>query len=165
MQLHNMTAPTGANKKRKRVGRGESSGHGKTAGRGGKGQTARTGKGKPGRGFEGGQMPMYRRMPKRGFAVPFPKDWVEVNVDVLAAHFVSGAEVNFASLVGAGLASKNADGFRVIGRGDLTNALKVTANHFSASAKQKIEAAGGSAVEIVPHAKYERVAKEKGASA
>ena len=165
MQLHTLSAPTGANKKRKRVGRGESSGHGKTAGRGGKGQTARSGKGKPGRGFEGGQMPMYRRMPKRGFVAPFAKDWVEVNVDVLASRFVGGAVVDLPALIASGLASKNAPGFRVIGRGELTHALNITANHFSAQAKQKIEAAGGKAVEIVPRAKYARVAKAAGADA
>jgi large subunit ribosomal protein L15 len=156
MRLHNLPAPEGANKKSKRVGRGESSGHGKTAGRGGKGQTARTGKGKPGRGFEGGQMPMYRRMPKRGFVMPFAKKWTEVNVDVLANRFPAGATVDFAALVSLGLASKNYDGFRVIGRGELTHALNVTANHFSASAKQKIEAAGGTTVEIAPRIKYTR---------
>ncbi len=156
MRLCSLKAPAGANKKRKRVGRGESSGHGKTAGRGGKGQTARTGKGKPGHGFEGGQMPMYRRMPKRGFVAPFAPNWVEVNLDVLESHFAAVASVDFAALVAAGLASKNADGFRVLGRGELSRALNVTADHFSASAKQKIEAAGGTANEIVPRAKYVR---------
>jgi large subunit ribosomal protein L15 len=156
MRLHNLAAPEGANKRNKRVGRGESSGHGKTAGRGGKGQTARTGKGKPGRGFEGGQMPMYRRMPKRGFAKPFAKLWVEVNVDTLAKIFPSGAVVDFGALLKVGLATKKADGFRVIGRGDLSHALTVTANHFSASAKEKIEKAGGKIVVIEPKAKYVR---------
>lgn len=146
MHLHRMKAPSGANKRRKRIGRGESSGHGKTGGRGGKGQTARTGKGKPGHGFEGGQMPMYRRMPKRGFVVPFPKRWVEVNIDVLGARFGAGASVDLQALVAVGLASKNADGFRVLGRGELGHAITVTADHFSASAKQKIEAAGGTVV-------------------
>ncbi len=152
MRLHNLPAPEGANKKRKRVGRGESSGHGKTAGRGGKGQTARTGKGKPGRGFEGGQMPMYRRMPKRGFLMPFRKLWAEVNVDVLAARFPAGSTVDFEALLANGLTSRKYDGFRVIGRGELGHALTVTANHFSASAKQKIEAAGGKANVIEPRA-------------
>jgi large subunit ribosomal protein L15 len=156
MQLHNLSAPRGANKRRKRVGRGESSGHGKTAGRGGKGQTARTGKGKPGRGFEGGQMPMYRRMPKRGFMAPFAKHWVEINIDVLGNRFSTGQSVDLKALVRAGLASKNAEGFRVIGRGELGHALDVTANHFSAAAQKKIEAAGGKAVAIPPKAKYVR---------
>ena len=156
MQLHNMRAPEGANKRMKRIGRGESSGHGKTAGRGGKGQTARTGKGKPGRGFEGGQMPMYRRMPKRGFAKPFAKQWVEVNVDTQAARFAAGAAVDFQALLAVGLATKKADGFRVIGRGEIPHALTITANHFSESAKQKIEAAGGKVVVIEPRAKYVR---------
>jgi large subunit ribosomal protein L15 len=165
MRLHNLPAPEGANKRNKRVGRGESSGHGKTAGRGGKGQTARTGKGKPGRGFEGGQMPMYRRMPKRGFAKPFAKLWVEVNVDTLAKIFPSGASVDFDALLKVGLATKKADGFRVIGRGDLTHALTITANHFSASAKEKIEKAGGKMVVIEPRAKYVRPSAAAGASA
>ncbi len=148
MYLHTLKAPVGANKKRKRVGRGESSGHGKTAGRGGKGQTARTGKGKPGRGFEGGQMPMFRRMPKRGFANIFAKKWAVVNLDMLAKHFKSGSSVDLGALVGVGLGSKNMDGVRVLGRGEISYPLTVTANHFSATAKQKIEAAGGKTVEI-----------------
>ena len=156
MHLHDLPAPEGANKKRKRVGRGESSGHGKTAGRGGKGQTARTGKGKPGRGFEGGQMPMYRRMPKRGFVMPFAKTWAVINVDVLALHFPSGTEVNLAAAVGAGLAARHVDGIRVIGRGELKHPLNVTAHHFSASAKQKIEAAGGKITVIEPKPTYKR---------
>ncbi len=156
MSLSKLKAPKGANRVKKRVGRGQASGLGKTAGRGGKGQTARTGKGKPGRGFEGGQMPMYRRMPKRGFLKPFAKLWVEVNVDTLAKIFPSGAAVDFDALLKVGLATKKADGFRVIGRGELPHALNITANHFSASAKEKIEKAGGKVVVIEPKAKYVR---------
>ena len=148
MQLHEMKAPEGATKKRKRIGRGESSGHGKTAGRGGKGQTARTGKGKPGLGFEGGQMPMYRRMPKRGFTNIFAVCTVAMNVDHLARHFAAGATVDMDSLRKAGLASKKHRAFRVLGRGEISHKLSITADHFTASAKQKIEAAGGEAKEL-----------------
>jgi len=148
MLLSNLHAPRGANRKRKRVARGESSGHGKTAGRGGKGQTARTGKGKPRRGFEGGQMPMYRRMPKRGFTNIFAKTWAVVNLDTLAQHFGAGLEVDLKALHAAGLAAKTVDGFRVLGRGELAHALTIKADHFSASAKQKIEAAGGKALDV-----------------
>jgi large subunit ribosomal protein L15 len=148
MQLHDLKAPEGANKKRKRVGRGESSGHGKTAGRGGKGQTARTGKGKPGHGFEGGQMPMYRRMPKRGFNNIFAKPTVEVNIDVLAAHFAAGAVVDLAALREAGLATRKIVVFRVLGRGDLPHALTVKADHITAGAKEKIQKAGGTVTEL-----------------
>jgi len=156
MNLHTLHAPKGANKKRTRIGRGESSGHGKTAGRGGKGQTARTGKGKPGRGFEGGQMPMFRRMPKRGFVIPFPKKWVVANLDLLAAHFKAGAAVDVHAMTAAGLGGKNVDGLRVLGRGELTHALTVTAHHVSESAKTKIEAAGGKVVLVVDKALWKR---------
>lgn len=149
MQLHDLNAPEGANKRRKRIGRGESSGHGKTAGRGGKGQTARTGKGKPGHGFEGGQMPMYRRMPKRGFRNIFALQVVEVNVDVLSRHFGAGATVTMDSMRQAGLACKKDEVLRILGRGELRHKLVVTADHFTASAKQKIEAAGGTAKELL----------------
>src|SRR5215469_459804 len=94
MRLHDLKPRPGAKHRRKRVGRGESSGHGKTAGRGGKGQTARTGKGKPGLGFEGGQMPMYRRMPKRGFRNIFAIKTAELNLDMLGEFFEKGATVD-----------------------------------------------------------------------
>lgn len=152
MQLHELKAPEGATKKRKRVGRGESSGHGKTAGRGGKGQTARTGKGKPGLGFEGGQMPMYRRMPKRGFTNIFAVCTVSINVDHLSKHFAAGSVVDMEVLRKAGLASKKHKAFRVLGRGELAHKLSITADHFTASAKQKIEAAGGEAKELAQSA-------------
>jgi large subunit ribosomal protein L15 len=145
MRLHELKAPRGANTRRTRVGRGESSGLGKTSGKGGKGQTARTGKGKPRRGFEGGQTPMYRRMPKRGFTNIFAKKWAEINLDTLAKYYPTKADVTLAALQEAGLAPRNVDGLRVLGRGELKVGLSVTANHFSGSAKQKIEAAGGTA--------------------
>lgn len=146
MQLHDLKAPKGANRKRKRVGRGESSGWGKTAGSGQKGQKARTGKGKPRPGFEGGQMPMYRRMPKRGFTNIFAKSWAVVNVDTLAEHFGAGATVNLEALCKAGLAKKTADGVRVLGRGEIGHALTIEASHFTRAAREKIVAAGGKAV-------------------
>lgn len=141
--LHDLRCPAGATKKRKRVARGESSGHGKTAGRGGKGQTARTGKGKPSAGFEGGQMPMYRRMPKRGFTNKFRRRAAEVNLGLLAGHFGAGAEVSLAAVVAKGLASGRAEVLRVLGEGTLPHALHITADHVTAGAREKIEAAGG----------------------
>lgn len=146
--LHDLRCPYGANKKHKRVGRGESSGHGKTAGRGGKGQTARTGKGKPGAGFEGGQMPMYRRMPKRGFTNKFRRRAAEVNVGLLEAHFAAGAEVTLEAVQQAGLASGRAVMLRILGEGSLGHALHVAADHVTAGAREKIQAAGGKVVAL-----------------
>ena len=146
MRLHNLKAPRGANKGSKRVGRGESSGWGKTSGRGHNGQGQRSGTGKPRRGFEGGQMPMYRRMPKRGFTNIFAKDWAELNVDALAKRFEAGSEIDLAVLREAGLAKKKHDGVRILGRGDIAHALTITADHFTKTAREKIEAAGGKAV-------------------
>ena len=148
MRLHHLRAPKGANRKHKRVGRGESSGHGKTAGRGGKGQTARTGKGKPGRGFEGGQVPMYRRMPKRGFHNIFAVRTLAINLDMLCVHFAAGAQVSLELLREAGLASRQDLALRILGRGEAAHGLKIRAHHFTASAQEKIEAAGG-LVEVV----------------
>ena len=144
MQLHNLRAPAGANRKRKRVGRGESSGWGKTSGRGHKGQGARSGKGKPGPGFEGGQNPMYRRMPKRGFTNIFAKNWAEVNLDMLPKFFGAEDVINLESLRAVGLAKNRDAGVRILGRGELAVALKIEASHVTAGAKTKIEAAGGS---------------------
>ncbi len=146
MQLHDLRAPKGANRKRKRVGRGEASGWGKTAGRGQGGQGQRSGKGKPGLGFEGGQMPMYRRMPKRGFVNIFRKSWAEVNVDTLAKHFAAGAKVDLEVLRKAGLAKKKSAGVRILGRGEISHALTIEADHFTAKAREKITAAGGKAM-------------------
>ena len=148
MKLNKMRAPKGANKKMKRVGRGESSGHGKTSTRGGKGQTACAGNSKPRMGFEGGQTPMYRRLPKRGFKSLNRENFAIVNVDMLEKAFKAGATVDEASLRAAGLVNGRADGIRILGDGALVKKLTVKARGFTASAKQKIEAAGGS-VEIV----------------
>jgi len=148
MQLHDLNAPKGANRSRKRIGRGESSGWGKTAGRGANGQGSRRGTGKPGAGFEGGQTPMYRRMPKRGFTNIFAKDFAEVNLDILTRFFKAGEEVNIETLRAVGLAKNTSDGVRILGRGELAYALNITADHFTASAKQKVESAGGKAIQV-----------------
>ena len=148
MRLHDVKAPKGANKNTKRVGRGESSGWGKFAGRGMGGQGTRSGTGKPGPAFEGGQTPMYRRMPKRGFINIFAKNWAEVNIELLVRHFGAGDEVSLEALRQKGLAAKKSDGFRVLGRGELDFALTIEADHFTAGAKTKIEAAGGKAIVI-----------------
>ena len=146
MQLHELKAPAGAGHSKKRVGRGESSGWGKFSGRGSGGQGQRSGTGKPSPGFEGGQTPMYRRMPKRGFVNIFAKRWASVNLDVLAKRFGDGATVDIETVRAAGLASKSDAGLRVLGRGELSHKLTVTAHHVTAAARKKIEAAGGSVV-------------------
>ncbi|MBI4468057.1 MAG: 50S ribosomal protein L15 [Acidobacteria bacterium] len=145
--LHNIEKPRGATHRRKRVGRGPGSGHGKTATRGHKGQKSRSGySGK--RGFEGGQMPLQRRLPKRGFTNIFAKIWSEVNLDVLEKRFQSRSQVTPEALVENGVIRNLKGGVVVLGRGELKKPLKVSAHRFSASARQKIEAAGGT-VELV----------------
>jgi large subunit ribosomal protein L15 len=151
MNLFEMVAPAGATKNRKRIGRGESSGQGKTAGRGGKGQTARTGKGKPAAGFEGGQMPMYRRMPKRGFTNKFRVPCAELNLDVLASAFGPETEVTLELCQALGLARGRDQRLRVLGRGEIEHAVVVRAHHVTASARTKIEAAGGRIEESHPN--------------
>jgi large subunit ribosomal protein L15 len=138
-----MSAPAGAVKERKRVGRGQSSGLGKTSGKGNKGQKARTGKGKPRAGFEGGQMPMYRRLPKRGFINVFATRYCVVNVEQIQQHFDAGEEVNLSALKSRRLATSKHQALRVLGQGDIAVQVTVTADHFSASAQEKIKAAGG----------------------
>jgi large subunit ribosomal protein L15 len=142
--LDKLKAPPGANRNRKRVGRGRSSGHGKTAGRGGKGQIGRSG-GRTVRGFEGGQMEMQRRLPKVGFKNPFRKTYAEVNVGTLSERFPADALVDTAKLLEAGIIHKALCGVKVLGQGELKHALTVKAKLFSKAAKAKIEAAGGSA--------------------
>jgi large subunit ribosomal protein L15 len=143
MNLSNLKAPRGSSEKRKRVGRGQSSGLGKTAGRGGKGQKARTGN-MHFEGFEGGQMPLQRRLPKFGFTNPFRKSFVAVNVSDLA-RFAAGTTVDLEALRTAGLVRKELDGVKILGDGEIDRALTVKANRFSESAKAKIEKAGGKA--------------------
>ena len=125
-----------------RVGRGHGSGNGKTAGKGHKGQKARSGSPRPG--FEGGQMPLYRRLPKRGFQCINHKDIVAINVSVLD-RFEDGAEVSVASLIEAGVVKNPRDGVKILGNGELTKKLTVKANAFSKAAAEKIEALGGKA--------------------
>jgi large subunit ribosomal protein L15 len=145
MLLSKIKAPKGANKKLKRVGRGESSGHGKTSTRGGKGQTARKGNSKPRLGFEGGQTPMFRRLPKRGFKNVLAHTFAVVNVATLEERFNAGDVVDTAALKALGLTKGRFDGVRVLGEGEIKKKLTVKAQGFTASAKQKIEAAGGTA--------------------
>ena len=143
MKLSNLQAPPRSSQKRKRVGRGQGSGLGKTAGRGGKGQKARSGN-MHFEGFEGGQMPLQRRLPKFGFKNPFRKNFVPINVGALAP-FAAGQTVDPASLREQGLLRQELDGVKILGGGELTHALVVKAHRFSASAKAKIEKAGGKA--------------------
>ena len=123
-----------------RRGRGHGSGNGKTAGKGHKGQKARSGAPRPG--FEGGQMPLYRRLPKRGFKNRNTKEIIAINVDVLN-RFEDGAEVTAESLLASGAISKIGDGVKILGNGELTKKLTVKVNAFSEGAKSKIEALGG----------------------
>ena len=128
-----------------RRGRGHGSGNGKTAGKGHKGQKARSGAPRPG--FEGGQMPLYRRLPKRGFKNRNTKEIIAINVDVLN-RFEDGAEVTAESLLASGAISKIGDGVKILGNGELTKKLNVKVNAVSETAKSKIEAAGGT-VEVI----------------
>ena len=125
-----------------RRGRGHGSGNGKTAGKGHKGQKARSGA--PRTGFEGGQMPLYRRIPKRGFTNRNTKEIVAINLEALEA-FENGATVSVETLIESGIVKNPRDGVKILGRGELTKKLNVQANAFSASAKEKIEALGGTA--------------------
>ncbi len=142
MRLHDLKPRPGAKHRRKRLGQGESSGHGKTSGRGGKGQTARSGSSIR-IGFEGGQMPLIRRLPKRGFNnARHATRYLAVNIESLN-RFEEGARVDETVLRDAGLANGRAAGIKILGTGDLTRKLTVTAHAFSASARAKIEAKGG----------------------
>ena len=146
MKLHELSPAAGSAVKPFRKGRGAGSGNGKTAGKGHKGQNARSGGGvKPG--FEGGQLPLYRRLPKRGFHNKFATIYTEVNVEKLNG-FEDGAVVDMAALMAAGIIRKANDGLKILGRGEITKKLTVRANVFSASAKEKIEAVGGTAEEV-----------------
>jgi large subunit ribosomal protein L15 len=147
MKLHELYPPEGSNKNRKRVGRGTGSGHGKSAGRGTKGQNSRSGGG-PRPYFEGGQLPLVRRLPhKRGFHNVFRISYSAVNLDRLAG-FEANAKVDPEALVAAGIIKSPTELVKVLGQGELKHALTIEAHKFSTSAKQKIEAAGGTAVEL-----------------
>ncbi|MGF0105128.1 50S ribosomal protein L15 [Ligilactobacillus ruminis] len=141
MKLHELKPAEGSRQLRNRVGRGTSSGNGKTAGRGQKGQKARS---KVRVGFEGGQMPLFRRMPKRGFKNVNRKDYAIVNLETLN-KFEDGTEITPALLVETRVVKDEKDGIKVLGNGELTKKLTVKASKFSASAKAAIEAAGGTA--------------------
>lgn len=146
--LNNLRAPKGATHKKKRVGRGPGSGLGKTAGRGHKGQKSRSGYSRK-IGFEGGQMPLHRRLPKRGFTNIFKKEWVEINLSKLEAAFNSGDDVTPQLLHERGLIKKSKHDVVVLGNGELSKALKISAHRFTKTAREKIEKAGGSVTEII----------------
>jgi large subunit ribosomal protein L15 len=157
MRLHDLKPRPGAKHRRKRLGQGESSGHGKTSGRGGKGQTARSGSSIR-IGFEGGQMPLIRRIPKRGFNnARFATRYIPVNLEALN-QFDNGARVDVDVLRKAGLANGAAE-IKILGDGDLTKKLTVSAHAFSASAKAKIEEKGG-VCEVISPKKVEAPAKK-----
>lgn len=146
MKLHELKPAAGSRKVRNRVGRGIGSGNGKTSGRGHKGQNARSGGGvRPG--FEGGQNPLFRRLPKRGFTNVNRKEYAIVNVETLN-RFEDGAEVTAALLLETGVVSNEKAGIKILGNGELTKKLTVKAHKFSASAKEAIENAGGS-IEVI----------------
>ena len=143
MKIHELSPAPGSNHESYRKGRGAGSGNGKTAGKGHKGQKARSGGGvRPG--FEGGQMPLQRRIPKRGFVNIFATRYTAVNLSALD-RFENGATVDAEALKAAGVIKKEQDGVKILGQGELTKSLTVKAAKFSESAKQKIEAAGGKA--------------------
>lgn len=143
MKLHELHPAEGSTTAAKRLGRGVGSGLGKTSGKGHKGAKARSGGGKR-PGFEGGQMPLYRRVPKKGFTNIFGTDYATVNVENLNV-FENGAVVDVQALIDAGLIRKAQDGLKVLGNGELTKKLTVKAAKYTASAKEKIEAVGGTA--------------------
>jgi large subunit ribosomal protein L15 len=151
MRLHDLKPRPGAKHRRKRLGQGESSGRGKTSGRGGKGQTARSGSSIR-IGFEGGQMPLIRRMPKRGFNnARHTTVYHPVNISDLN-QFEEGARVDSDAIKSLGLANGRADGIKILGTGELSKKLTVVAHAFSASAKSKIEAKGGTCEVVAPKA-------------
>ena len=143
MKLHELKAPAGSTKSRKRRGRGTATGQGKTGGRGMNGQKSRSGGGVR-LGFEGGQMPLYRRLPKRGFNNIWGTEYTVLNVSDLAG-FEAGTEVTPQLLAECGMVKQVKDGIKILGNGELTNSITVKAHKFSKTAVEKIEAAGGKA--------------------
>lgn len=143
MKLSNLKPAKGSRKAGRRVGRGPGSGRGKTSGHGHKGQLSNAGFSRK-RGFEGGQMPLHRRIPKRGFTNVFRKEYSEVNLDRL--NKIDKTEIGLPELMAAGLVKKNTAGVKVLGRGSLSSAKTITAHKFTQSAQKKIEEAGGKAV-------------------
>ena len=147
ISLNSLRPTKGSTHKKKRVGRGPGSGLGKTAGRGEKGQKSRSGYSRK-IGFEGGQMPLHRRLPKRGFTNIFKKQWIEVSLAALDQNFGDNAEINPEVLHTKGLIKKAKHDVVVLGNGEVSKALRVSAHRFTKSAKEKIEKAGGSAIQI-----------------
>jgi len=147
ISLNSLRPAKGSTHKKKRVGRGPGSGLGKTAGRGEKGQKSRSGYSRK-IGFEGGQMPLHRRLPKRGFTNIFKKQWVEISLAALDRHFAANDEINPDVLHTRGLIKKAKHDVVVLGTGEISKALKVSAHRFTKSAKEKIEKAGGAVVQI-----------------
>ncbi len=148
MDLSSLKAPAGATKKRKRVGRGDASGHGGTSGKGHKGQKARSG-GYVRDGFEGGQMPMSRRLPKRGFRNPFRESYTAVNLMDLCRIFKKGAVIDEAAIYASGLVKKKGAGVKILAKGDINFPVTVKMAKISSAAKAKITAAGGSVEEVI----------------
>jgi len=147
ISLNSLRPAKGSTHKKKRVGRGPGSGLGKTAARGEKGQKSRSGYSRK-IGFEGGQMPLHRRLPKRGFTNIFKKQWVEISLAALESHFAADDEINPEVLHTRGLIKKAKHDVVVLGTGELSKALKVSAHRFTKSAREKIEKAGGAVVHI-----------------
>jgi large subunit ribosomal protein L15 len=148
MDLGSLKAPAGATKKRKRVGRGNASGHGGTSGKGHKGQKARSG-GKVRVGFEGGQMPMARRLPKRGFRNPFREKFVAVNILDLCRKFSKGAVIDEAALLASGIVRKECSHVKILAKGEIDFPVTIKVAKISQAAKNKITAAGGSVEEVM----------------
>jgi large subunit ribosomal protein L15 len=147
LSLNNLHPAKGSTHKKKRVGRGPGSGLGKTAGRGHKGQKSRSGYSSRA-GFEGGQMPLQRRLPKRGFTNAFKKQWLEISLAKIEANFNSGDEITPEILRQRGLIKKAKHDLVILGNGEISKALKISAHRFTRTAKEKIEKAGGSAIQI-----------------
>ena len=148
MDLSSLRAPAGATKKRKRVGRGDASGHGGTSGKGDKGQNARSG-GYTRDGVEGGHMPMARRLPKRGFRNPFREKFVAVNLTDLCRKFTKGAVIDEAALLASGIVKKKGESIKILAKGNIDFPLTIKIAKMSQAAKAKITAAGGSIEEVI----------------
>lgn len=154
LSLNNLKPAKGSTHKKKRVGRGPGSGLGKTAGRGHKGQKSRSGySSRPG--FEGGQMPLQRRLPKRGFTNIFKKQWIEISLAKIESNFDEGSEISPEILHERGLIKKAKHDLVILGTGNLTKSFKVSAHRFTKAAREKIEKAGGTATDIVKAAAAE----------
>ena len=161
--LNNLRAPAGSTHKKTRVGRGPGSGLGKTAGRGEKGQKSRSGYSRK-IGFEGGQMPLHRRLPKRGFTNIFKKEWIEVSLGALDQHFGANDEITPELLHDRGLIKKAKRDVVVLGTGEVSKALRVSAHRFTKSAREKIEKAGGAATVITRTESAEPQQQQPGAT-